>query len=278
MVLSFERLSLSEAAPPGDHRATTYRVCIAQPRRSIRVDAMTGPVEAMMDSGVIQWKLDDPHATGLVEMARQIAGFRIEHDRVICPVVVVRESDELSYDMATLDITFGDVNDRPKMMTQSNMKLDILSKMQGRPDVCRDQCHGVLVGLKGIECLVLISLKATDMRLHEIQNGEQPDGLTGHYASETIALFRCLDVLARLAPYVHTFGDGIVYGFKTPVVNGNSQRVTKSHVRVSKLLWRGIFDGHPILMAPSLVERVFQPRYRSMVHYDSPTTMHPVST
>jgi hypothetical protein len=247
---------------------------------------MTGPVEAMTDSGVIQWKLDDPHATGLVEMARQIAGFRIEHDRVICPMVVIRESDELSCEMATLDITFGNATTHPKMMTQSNMKLDILSKMQGRPvdDVCRDQCHGVLVGLKGIECLVLISLKATDMRLDEIQNGEQPDGLTGQYASDTIALFRCLDVLARLAPYVHTFGDGIVYGFKTPVVSGSSQRVNKSQVRVSKLLWRGLFDGHPILMAPSFVERVFQPaeahnrRHPQNTEHVPPSLMHPIST
>jgi hypothetical protein len=248
---------------------------------------MTGPVEAMTDNGIIHWKLDDPYATGLVELARRHAGFRIERDHVVCPVVVVRESDELSCEMATLDITFGNEKTKtssgPKMMTQPGMKVDILSKMQGRPieSICRDKCDGVLVGLKDIECLVLISMKATDMHLDEIQNGVQRDALTGQYASDTIALFRCLDVMARLAPYIHTFGNDIVYGFRTPVVIGSSQRVTKSHVRVSKLVWRGIFDGHPVLMAPSFLKRVFEPCPTSRMreyHASDTVSMHPIST
>jgi hypothetical protein len=291
MGISFETLSSSGvvAALYGD--APVHRVCLAHPKvgrvRSTTMDAMNGPINAMIDSAIIQWKEEDPHATGIVDLARRYAGFRVEQDQVMCPVVVVKESDDLSFEMAELNITFGNTNTCPLLMTQTRMKMDILSKMQGRPvdNVCKNQCEGVLVGLKGIECLVLISLKATDMRLDEIQNAVQRDAFTGHYASESIALCRCLEVLTRLAPYVHTFGDGVLYGFRTPVVNGRSQRVNKSQVRVSKLLWRGLFEGHPVLMESSLVNRVFQPRNRRRDPIDAQNTapvasplMHPIST
>jgi hypothetical protein len=254
-----------------------HRICFARQRPINRyasgIDPMTCPINSMVVGGIIQWKQsfseekkrreEDPEVKGIIDLAKMYntirGGFRLEDDHVICPVVVIKESDDLSFEMAELNISFGNATRRPMMMTQISMKMDILSKMQGRSvnDICRDQCDGVLVRLKGIECLVLISLKATDMRLeNEMENGISSP--RGHYADESIALCRCLDVLVRLAPYIHTFdNDGVLYAFRTPVVVGNSQRVTKSQVRVSKLLWRGIFDGHPVLMAPSLVNRVF---------------------
>lgn len=266
-----------------------HRLCLAHPKvggfRTAAVDIMNGPIDAMIDSAIIQWNLEDPYAVDIVELARQHAGFRMKGDHVICPVVVIKESDDLSFEMAELDITFGDATRHPRMMTQTPMKMDILSKMQGRPvdNVCKDACNGVFVRLKGIECLVLISMRATDMRLDEIKNAVPRDDFTGEFASDCIALCRCLDVLARLAPYIHTFDNDVVYGFRTPVVNGNSQRVTKSQVKVSKLLWRGLFDGHPVLMAPSLVNRVFQLRRRNTKNTQNqalvaPSSKHEIST
>jgi hypothetical protein len=196
------------------------------------------------------------------------ARFHFENDRVYCPVLVVRESDEMLFEMARMDVTFGTARARPLMMTSIDIKYDVLSKMQGRPigSICKDECHGVLVGFKDVECLVLMSLTDTAMRLQEIESGSERH-------SDAVALQRCLGLLVGLGPYIHPSDDGIIYGFKTKVVGGQSQRVTKNQVRVSQPLWRGLFQGHRVLMAPELLDRVFQNRgrTRSRQEFEAPT-------
>jgi hypothetical protein len=274
----------TSAGPVATSAVVKVKVCFAEARNNTKKDSIHDFQDLLDDeSKRFSYEKKDQYvrtAADIIQMATCQAGFRLEHDQVFCPVVVVQESDDISFDMATLNVTFGDINNRPKMMTTKAMKMDILSKMQGTDvdGVCKDQCEGVLVGLKGIECLVLISLRDTAMRLEEIQNGAQRSERTGRYRSETRALHRCLGVLAGLAPYVHSFGDDVVYGFKTSVVNGNSQRVTKSQVQVSKLLWRGIFEGHRSLMTPSLLDRVFQTRSKKRkAEDDNQVEEHPVT-
>jgi hypothetical protein len=199
--------------------------------------------------------------------------FEFQHDRVHCPVVVVRESDDISFEMSTLDVTFGTATARPLMMTSIDIKNDLLSKMQDRQikNICKDECHGVLVGFKDVECLVLISLTDTAMRLQEIESRSERH-------SDTVALQRCLGLLVGLGPYIHSCEDGIIYGFKTKVVGGQSQRVTKNQVRVSQPLWRGLFRGHRVLMAPALLDRVFQNRGRRRSRQEFETTGTETST
>lgn len=244
------------------------KVCLAVARNNTKKDSIRD-FHDLLDDESLRFAYEkkpqyDRAAEDIIQMATSHAGFRLERDQVICPVVVVHESDDISFEMAEMNVTFGNVNSRPKMITSKTMKMDILAKMQGieGEGVCKDEVHGVFVGLKGIECLVLMSLRATAMHLEEIQNGAQRSERTGRYISETRALHRCLSLMTALAPYIHSFDDDndIAYGFKSSVVNGNSQRVTKSQVHVSKLLWRGLFEGHPSLMAPSLLDRVFQTR------------------
>lgn len=258
---------VATSAGPGATSATTkVKVCFAEARNNTKKDSIHD-FQDLLDDESPRFVYEKKNqyvrdAADIIQMASCNSGFRLEHDQVICPVVVVQEGDEISFEMAEMNVTFGDVKNRPKMLTSKAIKMDILAKMQGISEdgVCKDECHGIVVGLKDIECLVLISLTDTTMRLEEIQNGAQRSERTGRYRSETRALHRCLSLLAGLAPYIHSFGDDIAYGFKTSVVNGFSQRVTKSQVHVSKLLWRGMFEGHRSLMAPSLLDRVFQTR------------------
>lgn len=241
-----------DSATAGDSAATIRatsapQVCLTSARETeqeIHTPALEEPY--------IQAGLDISNYAKLLEL-----NFEFEDDRVRCPVVVVRESDEIWFDQATLDVTFGTAKSRPMMMTSTDIKCDILSKMQDKPinSICKDACNGVLVGLKNAECLVLISLTDTAKRLEEIEHGSERH-------SDTVALRRCLGLLAGLGPYLHSGEDGVIYGWKTPIVSGNSQRVTKSQVRVSEPMWRGLFQGHRDLMAPSLLQRVFQSRSR----------------
>ena len=200
-----------------------------------------------------------PDVTGLIDLAKEKQGFKIETNEVVCPLIVVRESNAFSYEMTELTVTFGTSKHRPKLMAKDSIKRRVLAKMQGvsEYDICKDACKGLLVGLKGIECLVLLPLQDTELRQQDIEQGKERHSETGLLPNESKAIERCCQILIGLGDHINTFDDTSIHAFQTPIVSGNQQKITQSQVYVPKLLWKGLFKNHPKMMEDKLVNRVF---------------------
>lgn len=256
-------------------------VCFAIARNNTKKDAIHEDFEMLVDqesSVYRKCKYTDsnvPQVTDLLELAKQIQGFQIQEGKVFCPVVVVSEHGDYEIAASKMDITFGSHINRAKMMTSVNIKRDILKKLQGVEsvdDINKDEYKGLMVGLKGIETLVLMPLQHTEMRQKELEQAAREQGQENdrdvHHASDRYMRKRATKLLIALRDHIHTFDQETAYGFKTNVVIGHSQKITQSQVSVSKLLWRGLFEGHKDLMKNSILEMVFQVRHRKR---DRPT-------
>lgn len=249
-------------------------VCIAQPKNNTTRNCFCD-FDSLVDTGKslgLNCTYEQntlPDIEPLMEMARNIAGFKIGQGKVFCPVIVVSESNGFKFEESKLDITFGNQTNRSKMMTSVNIKRDILKKLQDVPNVNeinKDEYKGVMVGLKDIETLILIPLQNTRMRKLELEEAarqqEEESNDNVHKKSDRVMRKRAMRLLIALKDVIHSFDENVIYGFKTNVVIGHSQKITQSQVSVSKLLWRGLFESHKTLMDGVLLAQVFQVRRR----------------
>lgn len=72
---------------------------------------------------------------------------------------------------------------------------------------------------------------------------------------------RTMRFMVSLRNHLVTNDQGVPMGAVTKLVIGNSRKITQNQVHVSKLKWRLMFEGHPMMDRPVL-DRVFQIRSR----------------
>lgn len=218
-----------------------------------------------------------PNMSDLIELAKAKQGFKIDDDRVTCPVIVVAESNVFSYEAAEMVICFGTDDHRPILMPKEEFKKPILAKMQGvsEHEVSKEACKALIVGLIGIECLVLLPLQDTALRQQDIQQDKERDPVTNRLPNETEAIKRCCRYLIGLERHIHIFDDTGIYGFQTPIVSGNQQKLTKNQVYVPHLLWKGMFKSHPSMMEDALLKKVFIPVSKKRKEQEAPKTQKP---
>jgi hypothetical protein len=266
-----ETIAMSEnlAIPEGSIAQRRLEVCIAEAKNNTRREIIRDFKGLLDENKSIRLRRDGfqkyvKNVSRILDLAIKIQGFKIDETQseVKCPVVVVGESSDLEIAASSFNVTFGTDQERSKMMTTKKIKEDILSKMQmvSPMDISKDPCQAVIVGLKDIECLVMIPLQDTKLRARDIEQERPRNPDTGLLPNETKALRRCVGILIGLEEWIHSFDSNTIYGFRTNVVIGHSQKISQSQVYVPKLLWRGMFQSHETLMTDDLFDRVFQPR------------------
>jgi len=247
-------------------------ICFVKPKNSTKSTTIFDFMSLVSEKESIQKsfryrpsRIPDPLA--LIEEARKNAGFRIFEHKVVIPLIVVRESTDfetIEYGSAIMDMTFGTIKSRPKMMTSVCMKSRILAILQNTDTtrICRREYTALFVGLKDLEAAILIPLQNTFMRNRERRRPQEGEGYI-HEMSDKVARFKAHSTLVALRPYIHEFDPDKIFAVKTNIVIGNEGKITKNQVAVSKILWRGLFNNHPILMGPQILEEVFQVRSRT---------------
>ena len=214
--------------------------------------------------------LDSDTIESFLRTARSIGGIKMGK-RISCPVICMHESDEFTYSTGTVEVTMGTDLQRPKFLPTKSQKMDILSKLQIESDFFYDgEYPALVVGLREVECLVIIPMICSESMEND------PDH------SKRIGRRRAIRKLLAIRDHIHQFEEGVVYGFPVNLVNGNDGKITKSQSFVTKLLWRGLFDGYPKLNTEEIYRIVFKNRGSSKRKRDSdqpqtPPPHHPTT-
>lgn len=211
-----------------------------------------------------------PDITSLLELAKAKEKFyKVNDGKIKCSLIVVSESDELEFSETEIDVTFGSARSRPKMMTSVGIKTNVLTRLQRVEEdkISKNEYKGVMVGLKGLESLVLIPLQNTRMREEELEQAYRQQGQEAeeniHRRSDLHMRKKMLRLLIALKDHIHQFEEGVIHAFETKIVIGGMQKLTQSQVGISKLFWRILFDGHDYMMSDKIIAQAFQTRPRN---------------
>jgi hypothetical protein len=220
--------------------------------------------------------------TNVVQLATQLSerGYVVHWDDqfVRCPCIVLSERTkkneesgkrDLIFHESSLDVTFGNDKNGPKMLTRSEQKTTILQHIQGVRDptkIDRREYNGIVSRFKGMQCLVLIPDQFTKMKYNRDISEE---------AYDEKVWYRTMRFMVSLRNHLVTNSEGTPLGLETKLVIGNSRKITQSQISVSKLKWRMMFEGHAQMMDRSFLNSVFRirPKNSRSVQASSPVVV-----
>lgn len=220
--------------------------------------------ELVSEQGVCEYKFPLKHAmfdiTAMMEDVRKQERFRVDFQqgKVWCPCCVISEVSkrtQLVYHMASIEIILGNETARPKMMANSDDKKKILKYLQGKTTIDTSEYQGLITRLKDYQCLVLIPGKLTRMKARM----QSERSITEEHYQRKTEFFFC-KVLASLADHVVKDNEESPIAVFQKFVIGNSGKITKSQITLSKMLWKVMFDGCENLMHADVLTDIFRVR------------------